>query len=164
MRHFVFIYLELILQLACFLICVLLFGDFAVCLFSVAFGFLDVARFRFGSYFFDRLGICPFDSVLTSFGDTFFYSCLFPVCLFNDRTSSVFKFAYAPVPSLWKDIPNSCVPLCDSLPACVQYFLFSFVLHKETMLLTHYLHSSHLDLSLRRCSLRVGSFFFVPLL
>ena len=76
----------------------------------------------------------------------------------------MFYLAYIPVPSLWKCVAVTCVPLCDSLPACTQFCLFSFVHHKETRKLVHYLHSSHPDLSLRRFSLRVGSFFFVPLL
>lgn len=63
------------MQLACFLICFCFFGFCCLLVFCCVWlpGFCQ-AQF-FGSYFFDRLGICPFDSVLTSSENIFFNSC-----------------------------------------------------------------------------------------
>ena len=73
--------------------------------------------------------------------------------------------AVSRMPSLWKPVHlRICVPcviLCRHVFSC---FCLPLFFTRKRNSLTHYLHSSHLDLSLRRFSLRVGSFFFVPLL
>ena len=164
LRHFFFDRFEF-LHLASFLICFCFF-EFCFC-FSVAFGFLDFARFRFLQLLFWSFKVLSFSTqMLPASGDALFpFLRFYPVLPFSiperllKSNCCLFR-----MPSLWKILHLWLVFLCVILCRHVFSFLFSFVLHKETILLTHYLHSSHLELSLRRFSLRVGSFFFVPLL
>lgn len=154
------------LHSASFLICFCFF--WILLLFSCCVWLPDFARFHFCSYFFDLLGFVLSTQFLQIFRCHILSSILLLVsgiALSIPKRLPKCNAAVSRMPSLWKPVHlRICVPcviLCRHVFSC---FCLPLFFTRKRNSLTHYLHSSHLDLSLRRFSLRVGSFFFVPLL
>ena len=154
------------LQSASFLTCFLLFGS-CFLLSSVAFGSgicLSVLQLLFWSFWH-----LPFSTqCFTSLRWFSFLSFLrlFPVLPY--QLQNVFRNFMLPFPDAQfmkgLSLSDLCSVIWFSAGMYSTGFCFPLFITRKRKELVHYLHSSHLELSLRRSSLRVGVFFFVPLL
>ena len=113
--------------------------------------------FQMGGYFFDLFGFVLSTQSLQIFRFPFQGLCDNPVyflisgCLLN-----ILQQLYPDAQFCERIFVWFVFLICDSMLACVQCFCFPLFFTRKRNWLTHYSHSSHLDLSLRRISLVLG--------